>query len=601
MDYTFITGSVGEVVDELKNSDVVSFDIETTGLSPIDSRTLLAQFGFPNGNNYVIDVRKGAFRELLPYLENNQHRILIHNAKFEQKFMQYEYNSYINGVFDTMLAEQIIRGQKYPVGLKEIAFKYTNRVLDKTEQTGFVNMPAMEIFTPEQLQYAAIDVEVLFPIYEDQYEELKGSGQMRIAEIEFACAGVVAAMELEGIPINTTKWRDKLSDYARRHDESRLKFLNIIFDGDIYDAQEGMFEPKLKAFNVGSPKQVANAFLGLGIDLPLTEKGNYKTDDRTLSTIKHPAAKELQEYREYDKILSTYGETFLGYIHPFTGRIHADFGQIGTDTGRFSCKEPNLQNIPAEFRLCIGDVPEYMVVGADYANIELRIIAELSHDEALIAAFNMGDDPHKSTASIMFNKPIDDVTKDERFIAKTINFGLTYGMGAPKLMDMLNEKKEKKDYLKIAQVYAIVNKYKDTYHGVTEYFAKSGRDAFNKGESVTMLGRKRFFIRPSGVSEEAFKMQSAAIKREGGNAPIQGTNAEITKLAMVNLQSDLKDYGFRAKIINQVHDEIVLLAHKNSAEAVSIIVQESMLKSAQEVLKSVPVKVDTYIAEVWAK
>lgn len=589
------------MVAEFHNSQVFSFDLETTGLNPIDSRVLLGQFGFPNGNNYIIDVRRGDFKSLLPYLASSDYMNIIHNAKFEQKFMQYEYDTYIKGVFDTMLAEQIILGQNYPVSLKDLAFKYTKRILDKGQQKSFIDMKPMEMFTPEQLQYAAIDVEVLFPLWKDQTEELHGSNQYKIAQIEFDLTGVVAAMELEGIPVNTKKWRDKLTDYRRRHQESKLKFFNIVFDGDIYSEQQGMFEPELKSLNVGSSKQVGETLVSLGIDLPRTAKGNLKTDERTLQTIKHPAVKELLDYREYDKILSTYGESFLAHLHPFTNRIHPDFGQIGTETGRFSCKEPNVQNIPQEFRQCIGDLKDYMVVGGDYANIELRIIAELSGDEALLQAFKMGDDPHKSTAAIMFNIPIDTVSKDQRFIAKTINFGLTYGMGAPKLRDMLNEKRDKKDQLTIGKVYGIVNKYKETYGGVTKYFAESGRRAFNTGESTTMLGRKRFFNRPSGVDEETFKNQAAAIRRQGGNAPIQGTNADITKLAMVNVQDDLQQYGYRAKIMIQVHDEIVLLAHKSNAESVKEVVKESMLKSAQEVLKLVPIKVDTYISEFWAK
>lgn len=515
--------------------------------------------------------------------------------------MQFEFSIYIHGIFDTMLAEQIITAQNYPVGLAEVALKYTGQVLDKTQQKSFIDMPAMAMFTPEQVEYAAKDVEILFPIFDDQNKLLQDSGQSKIAQIEFDLTGVVASMELEGLPVNVSKWRGKLSDYKIKHKDSELKFLNIIFDGDIYSEQQGMFEPTLKVFNVSSSKQVANALVGLGIELPKTDKGNYKTDETTIEKIHHPATEALLEYREYDKILSTYGESFIAHLHPFTNRIHPDFGQIGTETGRFSCKDPNVQNIPQEFRTCIGDVSDWLIVGGDYANIELRIIAELSNDAALLKAFSLGDDPHKSTAAIMFNIPIEDVTKEQRFIAKTINFGLTYGMGAPKLRGMLNKGKEKKDLLTINKVYGIVNKYKETYNGVTRYFAESGRDAFNKGESVTMLGRKRYFNRPSGVDEDTFTKQAAAIKRQGGNAPIQGTNADITKLAMVNLQGDLQQYKFRAKIIIQVHDEIVLLAHKNHAEAVKTVLQESMLRSAQEVLKSVPVKVDTYVADFWSK
>lgn len=589
------------MVAEFLDTNVVSFDIETTGLNPIDSRILLAQFGFPNGHQYILDISKSNYMKLAPFLESRKWTKIIHNAKFEQKFTQALWGVFINGVFDTMLAEQVINSDRYPKSLKDVALKYTNEELKKDEQKSFINMKPMEMFTKEQLAYAAKDVEILFPIYEAQKIALQSSGQEKIAQIEFDLAGVVAAMELEGVPVDTTKWRAKLAETKESRRKSHIKLLELFYNGDIYTDQEGMFEKELKPLNLGSPKQVAEALISLGIKLPKTEKGNWKTDERTLSTIGHPVTMEMLEYRGLDKILSTYGEELLSKIHPFTNRLHPDFGQIGTETGRFSCKDPNMQNIPEEFRECIGNFKDHLIVGADYANIELRIIAELSGDPALIKAFETGDDPHKSTAAFMFNIPIETVTKDQRFIAKTINFALTYGMGVPKLRDTLNEKKSAKEKLTFGKVYAIYEAYKETYAGVMAFFEQSGRNAFNKGESTTILGRKRYFDRPSGLGEEIFKIQAAAIRRQGGNAPIQGTNADITKIAMVNLHEDLREYGFRAKMIVQVHDEIVLLAHKNHAEAVKEVVKESMLKSAQEVLKKVPVKVDTYVSEIWKK
>lgn len=589
------------MVAEFLNNTLVSFDIETTGLNPIDSRVLLAQFGFPNGRQFVIDVNKANFRKLLPFLSDRKWTKIIHSVKFEQKFMQYEYDTYINGTFDTMLAEQVITSGNFPSSLKALALKYTGEELDKEQQTSFINMKSMEMFTPEQLQYAAKDVEILFPIYEAQKQELIDSKQDKIAAIEFDLAGIVASMELEGVPVDTQKWRDKLTETENKRKESHIKILELFYNGDIYREQEGLFERELKPIKLNSPKQVAEALMGLGIKLEKTEKGNWKTDERSLQKIRHPATIALLEYRKLDKILTTYGESFLSKIHPFTNRIHPDFGQIGTETGRFSCKEPNMQNIPEEFRECIGNLKDYKIVGADYANIELRIIAELSNDPSLIKAFETGDDPHKSTAAFMFNIPIEAVTKDQRFAAKTINFALTYGMGVPKLRDSLNEGKEKKDQLTFSKVYALNNAYRETYSGVIKFFEQSGSIAFNKGESTTISGRKRYFVRPSGMDEETYRILSGKIKREGGNAPIQGTNADITKIAMVNLQEDLKEYGFRAKIIIQVHDEIVLLAHKNHAEAVKEVVSESMLRSAQEVLKSVPIKVDSYVSDIWKK
>jgi len=578
------------MVPQFARYDTFAFDIETTGLNPFDSRILLMQIGFPE-KEYIVPVHSVDIGPILSFLSSPKWTKIIQNAKFEQKFLQYYYNTPLRGVFDTMLAEQIINSQKYPTGLKALAHKYAGINLDKDAQRTFIEMKPMEMFSSEQLSYAAKDVEVLFPIYTAQKQALQSENMLKVAEIEFALAEVVAAMELEGIPIDKAMWQNKIEHYSELHEKSRLKMHEYFFDGTNVDEQMGLFIRD--AINLNSPKQLLIAFARMGISLE-------NTDERSLSLLDHPAAKELLKYREYQKILSAYGKSFLEKIHPFTNRIHPDFHQIGTETGRFSCREPNVQQIPEEFRKCVS-LSDYKVVGADYANMELRIIAELSNDTSLIEAFNLGDDPHKSTAAAMFNIRLEDVTKEQRFQAKTINFALAYGAGRLRLMDMLNFNKSKKDYLSIQKVTSLVNQYKSTYSRAVQWFYEAGDKAYRLGYSETMLGRKRYFNRPSGTDAESFGQQVAAIKRQGGNAPIQGTNADITKSAMVNLHNDLDQYGFRAKIIIQVHDEIVVLAHKSNAEGVKQVVEESMLRSAQEILKTVPVKIDTYVSDVWKK
>jgi DNA polymerase I-like protein with 3'-5' exonuclease and polymerase domains len=356
-----------------------------------------------------------------------------------------------------------------------------------------------------------------------------------------------------------------------------------------------MFERR--AINLDSPKQIKEALLKLGIDVD-------STNEREISLLNHPVATELLNYRGLQKILSSYGKSFLDKVHPFTGRIHSDFQQLGTETGRFSCKDPNLQQMPAEFRECISS-SDHLIVGADYANIELRILAEISGDSALTHAFASGVDPHKSTASLMFNVPIDSVSKEQRFIAKTINFGISYGMGTKKLMDMLNAEayKNKMPSLKFPQVQDIMNRYHKTYGKATRWLFDAGNLAFRRGYSETLYGRKRFYIRPdpNAMPEKEYDNQVAAIKRKGANSVIQGTNADITKIAMIDLHHDLYDAGFKANIIIQVHDEVVVLARKDQAEAVKIVVQDSMNRSATKIIKNVPIKTDAYIAEGWKK
>lgn len=584
------------MVSALKNTDRFSFDIETTGLSPIDSRPLLWQVGIPDGPNFVI--RPSAqIDKIYPFLASPKWKTIIHNVKFEQRFGQVYDHLVIRNTFCTMLAEQVIMSEKYARGLAYVAEKYTGVIMDKTLQKSFIGMQPQEMFSDEQLAYAAQDVEILFEIYEKQRALLKESGQEAIAQVEFDCAGVVAAMENEGVPLDVVRWRAKIGEYREREIASKEKLFSLLLDETDIPEQQGMFERV--GINLKSPPQVSKAMLAVGIDLPKNSKGHYMTDERTLEKIKHPAAKEMLEYRGFVKLIDSYGESLLANIHPFTGRIHPDFQQIGAETGRFSCREPNMQQIPEEFREFVGGVEDWKIVGADYSQMELRIIAELSQDPALIKAFSMGTDPHTGTAAVMFGIPAEKVTKEQRHVAKTINFGLSYGMGAPKLMDTIN--KEREDKLTIREVYKINNRYKETYAGVIRWFAQAGERAYRQGYSETLGGRKRYFYRPTSGDADAFTQQVAAIKRQGGNAPIQGTNADITKMALVSVFSDLQDYGYRAKIINAVHDEIVLLAHKSQTEQVKQVVADSMMRSAQELIKSVPVQVDTYVNDWWAK
>ena len=577
------------MVAALNESTVFGFDVETTGLNPHDSRLLLAQIETPK-DAFVIDLR-AQIKSLLPFFSDKRWLKIIHNAKFDTKFMLHNYGVRTHNVFDTFLAEQLLAGGRDLSGfsLAALAKRYLDVTLDKTARASFIDMKPMAAFTQEQFDYAREDTGVLIGIYEQQKVKLEELGLTRIAEIEFELASVVGAMELTGVPILTDKWRESLDEFRRQHEASRLRMHELIFDGGQVEEQIGMFVRD--SINLQSTKQLQVAFKKIGIDVD-------STNERTISMINHPAAQELLNYRGLQKLLTSYGEGFLDKLHPFTGRVHADFQQIGTATGRFACSNPNLQQMPASLRGCVG-LKDYKIVSADYSNIELRILAELSGDVNLNKAFEGGADPHKGTASLMFGVPLDKVTKEQRFIAKTINFGISYGMGPNKLMDMLNKGKPKKEQLSFNQVNAIMKKYKDTYRGAIDWLGNAGNRAYRQGYSETMMGRRRFYDRPTSDSVD-WEGQVAGLKRQGANSPIQGTNADITKLAMLNLYHDLKTYGYNAEIILQVHDEIGVLAHKSEAEAVTQIVVESMEKSAQEILKAVPVKVETSIGDVWA-
>jgi DNA polymerase-1 len=582
------------VVSALNETRAFSIDLETTGLFPRDSRILLCQIGIKPDQWFVIDATKVALEPILPFLDDHAWLKIIQESKFERAFFLTKYGIPINNVFDTKLAEKVLLPDGFRNGLDDLAEKYTDIRLDKKVRKSFYERRKFQL-TEEQIDYAAKDVEVLWPIMEAQQVALEEKGLTHIADLEFEVAQVVASMQEEGTPIDQAKWRGLMSDYEERREASRLKMLDLLYESGENEEQLGFFSRG--GINISSPAQLKKALNKIGIDVE-------KTNEREISQIDHPAARELLEYRGLDKINTSYGRSFLDKIHPFTGRIHADWQQLGTETGRFSCKEPNMQQVPKEFRECVT-LDDYVIVGADYSQIELRIIAELSGDRNMSMAFEKNLDLHRSTASLMFGIPFDEVDDHQRFIAKSINFGIAYGMGPNKLKETVNTQalKNGKSQVSFEEALSMLQKYKSTYKDVNRWLTNASNKAFISLESETMYGRKRFYNRPdqNKLDEKEYDKQVGGLKRQGANSPIQGTNADITKLAMLNVHENLADGGYNAKIILQVHDEIVVLAHKRQAEAVKEVIVSSMIESAEKVLKKVPVKADAYINDYWKK
>lgn len=533
----------------------------------------------------------------MPYFKSNKWLKLFHNAKFEQKFTQYFYNTAIRNLWDAFLAEQVLYPDSHDSkSLEALALKYENIQLNKETRKSFFNQKSNE-FTQAQIEYAAQDVQVLFGIMKQQKEKAEELGLTKILKLEFELAGVVADMELTGAPVKADMWSAKLKEFEIKHEESRLKLNDMFYDTGKMDEQLGLFART--SINLNSPKQVKDTFeKAFGIKLK-------STDEREIGLLNHDAARELLKYRGYQKTLTSYGQaSFIDKIHPFTGRFHADFQQVGTGTGRFSCREPNMQQIPEAFHECI-QAEGYLLCTADYSQIELRILAQLSDDPNLIKAFNSGDDLHKATASLMFGVTVEKVTKEQRFMAKTINFGISYGMQLKKLRDTLNKElvATKGKLLTYSQVQDLMNRHDRTYRVAKEWLAQAGNRAYIQGYSETMSGRKRFYTRPDqqNLDTREFEAQVAAIKRQGANSPIQGTNADITKMAMIRVYDEIQDAGYRANIILQVHDEIVILAQKNQAEEVKVLLEETMIDIAAQVITKVPIKVDARVSNFWQK
>jgi DNA polymerase-1 len=334
--------------------------------------------------------------------------------------------------------------------------------------------------------------------------------------------------------------------------------------------------------NLNSPKQITDAFRSLGIDLPDTKVW-------TLLKVDHPAATALLEYRELQKKLGTYLETYPNFIHPKTGRIHANFLQCRVPTGRLACTNPNVQQIPHEdeFRSCFVSEQGNTLVIADYSQIELRILAEVSGDPAFVRAFQEGEDLHRMTAATMYGVEREKVTKEQRSAAKRINFGLMYGRGPKSLSAQLGTDEER--------ARGLIDEYFANYPRVRRYLQGTASRAMKTGTLRTLSGRVRKFGDTSGLGS----MERGGMRREAMNYPIQGASADIAKLALAYIREELK--GLDARLINSIHDEFVVECAEEVAQEVAERTRAGMARAGEEILEKVPVEVEVAISPEWRK
>lgn len=576
---------MNEIAKALESAPIVSLDTEATSLDPHDAKLLLFQIATP-GEAYLFDARHLDLRPFQSILGSEKILKLAQNAKFDYGMLKELAGVEIVNIFDTMLAERILTCGMTKLGdlsLAALSRKYLGIELAKEVRETFFGGHLRD-FTKKQLDYAAKDVLVLFPIYEAQRDRLQKEQLEKIASLEFELVPVVSEMELRGFLIDVEKWRQVIADYRKKAQEIDRKMQEELRPYS-RSTQKDLFGNHANVVNLNSPSQIMEAFRRVGLDLP-------STGEEILARYDHPLAKLLLEYRESEKIISAFGENLLEKINPKTGRIHPDYMQIGADTGRFACSNPNLQQIPTDsmFRSCFIASPDHKLVVADYSQIELRIMAELSEDPVFMKAFKEDQDLHALTASQMFNIPIDQVSKEKRFQAKSINFGLMYGRGARSLAVQLGVSEDESRRL--------LDKYFRQYHRVKTWLDNISRDAIRRGYSTTLGGRKRYYEKVAS-DDPSYDRQVSYIERQGKNTPIQGTSADITKMALVNLRQRIRKEGLAAVPIHTVHDEIVVEAPVSEAEQTAKIVKEEMVRAGEALLKKVPVKVDVVVSDIW--
>jgi DNA polymerase I-like protein with 3'-5' exonuclease and polymerase domains len=591
MNYEIVKTSdeLRKAIENLATQPVVGLDTETTELDPYTSRLRLIQLATTD-RVYIVDfdhfangdsTKNDALAPLRRLLEAPRPIKIAHNAKFDAKFIKHNLGVDLGGLFDTLLASQLVGAGDIEErhGLETVASRYLNEAVDKSERLSNWNFELSEA----QLEYAARDAAVLLPLREKLIDRLKSESLVKVAQLEFECVMPVVDIELAGFYMHKERWREQLSIVEKRRVELAEQLQQVLaeesFQGNLFGG------PQREDINLDSQQQLTKALTRLGIPLPDSTR-NWKLEPLRAE---YPIIGTLLEYRTVQKALTSYGENMIEMINPVTKRLHADFRQIGAPTGRFACTNPNIQQVPhsVEYRRCFSGYPEgRKLIIADYSQIELRILAEFSGDRGFMEAFHSGADLHRVTAAQVFNASVDQVTKEQRDFAKRLNFGVVYGIGAQRFAMMTG--------LTVPDAENVLRRYFGTYRQLDTYLRDAANRAVSERQARTASGRLVRFR-----YDENDRQQISMTQRNGKNTPIQGTSADILKRALKLLRDELRETN--AKVVNIIHDEIVVEADADEAQDIAQKVDRVMRLAGEEYLKTVPVKVETEIADEWLK
>ncbi|NMC41845.1 MAG: DNA polymerase I [Bacteroidales bacterium] len=581
--------SVAELVKKLLALKEFCFDTETTSLNPLESELVAISFSWEPGNGYMIwfpesqDETREILGKLKPVFENETIRKVGQNLKFDIQVLS-GYGVEVKGeLFDTMIAHYLLEpDMRHNMDyLAETYLSYTPVSIESLIGEKGRNQKTMRSVPPDKLlEYAVEDADVTYRLKQIFEPRLAREEMINLAlSIEMPLIRVLASMEREGVRLN----------------QESLKVIAGDLREDIIRLEREIYNLAGTEFNISSPKQLGDIlFIRLKIDpnARLTKTRQFVTNEEILQRLvtRHPIVEKVLEYRGLKKLLSTYVEALPELINPETGRIHTSFNQAVASTGRLSSNNPNLQNIPVrdergrEIRKAFIPDDGHIFLSADYSQIELRLMAHLSGDENMISDFLSGYDIHAATASKIFNVDIKDVTREMRSRAKTANFGIIYGISAFGLSERLtisrNEARE------------LIDGYFASYPGVKAYMEESIRKARATGYVTTMFGRKRY-VRDINSRNQVVRGNA---ERNAINAPIQGTAADIIKIAMVNIYNSLMRESLKAKMILQVHDELIFEVLPEELERVRALVVKEMSGAAS--LK-VPLVVDTGTGFNW--
>lgn len=558
------------LIDKLMQQKSVCFDTETTGLRALEVGLIGMSFSYEIRKGYYVsfpenqEETKTILEEFRPFFESEDIEKIGHNLKYDLKVLS-NYDMQVKGtLFDTMIAHYLINPDMRH-NMDVLAETYLNyqpvSITELIGKKGKNQLSMRDISIKEQTEYAVEDADVTLQLKNHFTKELEtGNVTKLFNDVELPLVSVLTSMEIEGININT--------DF--------LKELSIALTDDINRLEKAIYSQAGEEFNIGSPKQLGVVlFENLKlIDKPKkTKTGQYATGEDVLSYLAkdHQIIRDILEYRQYNKLKSTYVDALPNEINPKTRRIHTEYAQAVAATGRLSSNNPNLQNIPIRTergrevrKAFIPRSKDYVLLAADYSQIELRIIAALSEEETMMNAFKNGEDIHASTAAKVFNIPINEVTREQRSNAKTVNFGIIYGVSAFGLSNQTN--------LSRSEAKELIDTYYETYPKLKAYMSSQVDFARENGYVETVLNRRRYL---KDINSRNAVVRGAA-ERNAVNAPIQGSAADIIKLAMINIHKKFEVANFKSKMILQVHDELVFDAHKDELEIIKPIIKHEM-------------------------
>ncbi|WP_332454012.1 DNA polymerase I [Chryseobacterium aquaticum] len=577
------------LVQNLLKQKAVCFDTETTSLNELEAELVGMSFSYKKGLAYYVPLSEdqGEVLQTLeifrPFFEKEDLIKIAHNLKYDYKVLK-QYDITVKGaMFDTMIAHYLLNpdgrhGMDY---LSEVYLNYKPVSIEtiigkKGKNQG--NFRDADLRT--QTDYAAEDADVTFQLYELFAPQLKKENlEDLFYNIEMPLMEVLAKMELEGISL----------------DEKWLAQESIDLENDLRQLETKIFEISGEEFNMNSPRQLGDVLfdkMQLDPKAKKTKTGQYATSEDVLQKLasKHEIIQHILEYRTYQKLKSTYVDALPSQIDKDDKRVHTNFSQTTAATGRLASVNPNLQNIPIrtlrgqQIRGAFVSAEGKKIISADYSQIELRLIAEISGEDNMIKAFQDGEDIHASTAAKLFNIPLEEVSKTQRGQAKTVNFGILYGQGAFALAEQTG--------LSRSEAKQMIEAYYETYPKLKEYMAEQVKRAREIGYVETILGRKRHL---KDINSGNFVVRAHA-ERNAVNAPIQGSAADVVKMAMIKIQKKLEKEKLQTKMLLQVHDELIFESPIDEVEVAKNIIKTEMENAIET---QVPLLVEVGVGNNW--